>query len=82
MRQLIVGLVLCITTSVVGAQSVASRLSSAEDRALLTSLVAREDSRTPYAVSDEDPRVRGLISGNAYIRAFTVRGLGDRKSVV
>ena len=55
-------------------QSVASRVTSKGERDLLTELVAAEDTRgTPTAT---DVRRHGLTSNNAYLRAFTVRGLG------
>jgi cyclophilin family peptidyl-prolyl cis-trans isomerase len=56
------------------AQSIASRVTTLEDRALLRQLVASEDSRE--LVADDDPRLAGLRSTNSFIRAFTVRGLG------
>lgn len=56
------------------AQTMASRVTSAADQALLTQLVDREDTRELPAPGD--PRLAGLASGNAYVRAFAVRGLG------
>ena len=56
------------------AQSVASRVSSAEERTLVTQLVAEEDSR--MRVSPGSARERGLVAANPFIRAFTVRGIG------
>jgi cyclophilin family peptidyl-prolyl cis-trans isomerase/HEAT repeat protein len=57
------------------AQPVAARVSTAADQSLVTALVAAEDSRES-GLTPTDPRRRGLVSENAYIRAFTVRGLG------
>ncbi len=57
------------------AQSVATRLPTATDQALVTALIAAEDSRDS-TIGPTDARRRGLSSGNAYVRAFTVRGLG------
>jgi len=64
-------------------QSVASRVRTNTDRDLLTSLVAAEDSRDS-TVRPTDARRRGLASENAFIRAFTVRGLGrlERASLI
>jgi cyclophilin family peptidyl-prolyl cis-trans isomerase/HEAT repeat protein len=62
-----------------GAQTTASRVSTASDRDLLTALVAREDLREPYA--PDDIRERGLASPNPFIRAFTVRGLGRLEQI-
>jgi cyclophilin family peptidyl-prolyl cis-trans isomerase/HEAT repeat protein len=67
----VVALVLACTAR---AQSVAARVPSAADRALLTQLVAREDSRELPASGGV--RDRGLAAGNSWLRAFTVRGLG------
>lgn len=55
-------------------QSIASRVTSPEDRALLTQLVAAEDARD--AIGQDEIRARGLASQNPYIRAFAVRGVG------
>src|SRR5258708_13300327 len=57
------------------AQSVATRLPTATDQALVTALIAAEDSRDS-TIGPTDARRRGLSSGNAYVRPFTVRGLG------
>src|SRR5215207_7930643 len=56
------------------AQSTASRITTAQDRALMTRLIIREADR--LQLPDRDARVMGLRSANAYIRAFTVRGMG------
>lgn len=53
---------------------VAARVTSVPERALITELVAREDSREDFGPGDA--RARGLASTNPFIRAFTVRGLG------
>src|SRR4051794_22193224 len=67
-----------VAASLIGAgaraQSVASRISSPQEQALLTQLIAREDARDQ--IGDESVRTRGLASTNPFIRAFTVRGLG------
>ncbi len=57
------------------AQSVADRVRTSADQALVTALVAAEDSRD-WTISPADPQRRGLASENSYIRGFTVRGLG------
>src|SRR5260370_28186035 len=57
------------------AQSVATRLPTATDQALVTALIAAEDSRDS-TIGPTDARRRGLSSGNAHVLAFTVRGLG------
>jgi cyclophilin family peptidyl-prolyl cis-trans isomerase/HEAT repeat protein len=73
MRTSIVAVALCVAAGA-QAQSNASRVTSADERALLTQLVEREDRRQlPDA---GDARHRGLASSNSYLRAFTVRGLG------
>ena len=75
MRISIVAAALCLAAGAPAhAQSMAQRVTSAADRALLTQLVAREDSRQLPATGDA--REQGLISSNPYLRAFTVRGLG------
>jgi cyclophilin family peptidyl-prolyl cis-trans isomerase len=56
------------------AQSIASRVSSPADQALLTQLIAAEDARD--AIGQDEIRARGLASENPYIRAFAVRGIG------
>jgi cyclophilin family peptidyl-prolyl cis-trans isomerase len=66
-------LALCVAVRV-HAQSVASLVTSVEDQALLTRLVAAEDSR--QAPGQDDVRQRGLTSRNPFIRAFAVRGIG------
>lgn len=58
-----------------GAQGVAARITDRADRDLLTALIAVEDSRDTVK-AENDPRMRGMSSGNAYLRAFTYRGLG------
>jgi cyclophilin family peptidyl-prolyl cis-trans isomerase/HEAT repeat protein len=73
MRISIVAVMLCVAARA-QAQSIAARVTSADDRALLTQLVEREDLRQLPAAADA--RHRGLASGNSYLRAFTVRGLG------
>ena len=55
-------------------QSIASRVTSVEDQALLARLIAAEDARD--AIGQDEFRARGLTSQNPYIRAFTVRGIG------
>lgn len=72
----IVGLLVAAISA--GAQPVASRVSVKADRELLTTLIAAEDSRSDPGAAD--PRRSGLVSPNAYIRAFTVRGLGRLES--
>src|SRR5689334_903853 len=56
------------------AQSVAARVSTPQEQALLTRLVAAEDARD--GIGFEAVRDSGLASSNAYVRAYTVRGLG------
>ena len=56
------------------AQASAAFVTTAADRALLTELIAREDSRQPLEA--DDARLRGLSSADAFLRGFTVRGLG------
>jgi cyclophilin family peptidyl-prolyl cis-trans isomerase/HEAT repeat protein len=60
-------------------QSAASRLTTRADRDLLTRLVAAEDSRQT-SLGGSDVRRRGLTARNAYLRAFTARGLGRLES--
>ncbi len=69
--------VACVVTWSPGEQLPRSRRPRARapsDRALMTQLVAREDSRAGR--SHPTTRVRGVSSTNPFIRAFTVRGLG------
>ena len=81
MKRSIVVVALSVAVSVGGqAQSIASRVTSAEDRALLTRLVAEEDSR--LRMSAGSARESGLTSSNPFIRAFTVRGLGRLENPV
>src|SRR3954469_20464829 len=76
--RLVVALSVCVIERA-AAQAVAPRIRTAADRALITALVAVEDSRDS-TVLPTDPRRRGLASVNPYVRAFTVRGLGRIKS--
>jgi cyclophilin family peptidyl-prolyl cis-trans isomerase/HEAT repeat protein len=73
MKTWIIAAALGAATSL-SAQPTAARVATAADRTLLTELIATEDSRRPMTAADV--RGRGLSSGNPYIRAFTVRGLG------
>jgi cyclophilin family peptidyl-prolyl cis-trans isomerase/HEAT repeat protein len=77
MRAWIVGAALIAASQAQG-QAGGSWVTSAPDRALLTQLVAREDSRQDIVPGDA--RLQGLESANPYLRAFTVRGLGRLES--
>ncbi|HET9425781.1 MAG TPA: peptidylprolyl isomerase [Gemmatimonadaceae bacterium] len=79
MRHLLAWAALVTFATTAAAQPTASRITSAADRALMTELVEREDSRAPY--DGADARRRGLVSANPFIRAFTVRGLGRLEQV-
>jgi cyclophilin family peptidyl-prolyl cis-trans isomerase/HEAT repeat protein len=72
-RFICVALFACALTA--RGQSISTRIGTTADRDLLTALVAAEDSRDS-TVLPTDPRRRGLASGNSFIRAFTIRGLG------
>jgi cyclophilin family peptidyl-prolyl cis-trans isomerase/HEAT repeat protein len=62
---------------------VASRITRPADKALLTALVAIEDSRDTVVLGN-DVRRQGMSSANPYIRAFAIRGLGrlEKRSMV
>lgn len=79
MRNLIRLLVAVTLAAPAGAQTLAARVATPADRALLTALVAREDAREPYA--GDDARQRGLASSNPLLRAFAVRGLGRMEQI-
>lgn len=70
----IVAAVSVVAGGMLQAQSMAARVTSADEQALFTRLVAAEDARD--ALGYEAVRDSGLASPNAYIRAYTVRGLG------
>jgi cyclophilin family peptidyl-prolyl cis-trans isomerase len=80
MKTLIIATVFGVATLALESrgQSPVSRVTTAADRALLTELVAREDSRQP--IGPRDARTRGLAATNPFLRAFTVRGLGRLES--
>ena len=82
-RTNLVCVVLVAGAAIARGQSVASRVRTAPDQALLMALIAAEDSRDSILLST-DPRRRGLAARNPFIRAFTVRGLGrlERASLI